>query len=112
MIGFLVGAFFLNTIVSLTLGLLWHGFVERLGWTSVHAYWLPALLVGVAIPLTLMALPLTAAGEIRPPIDSSWMTTFALLMTLGISFGALTALFAWLIRRPDRDAANPRTPAP
>jgi hypothetical protein len=34
------------------------------------------------------------------------------MVLLGVLYGAATTAIAWLIRRPDRDAASPPTPAP
>jgi hypothetical protein len=113
MIGFLVGAFFVNTLIACTLGLMWHAFVEHRGWTSIHAYWPPAVLVGAAVPLALMLLPLMQGPPpLGPAVNNHWLFTFLLLLALGVSLGGLTAVFAWLIRRPDRDAPNPPTSEP
>jgi hypothetical protein len=37
---------------------------------------------------------------------------FFITAIIGIALGGMTGFFAWLIRRPDRDAPNPPTSAP
>jgi hypothetical protein len=100
--------FLITALVASTIGLAWHAFAHARGWRSVHAYWLPATMVGV-IPPALIVLAPALRGE-------SWMagslSSGVVLSLCGASLGGLTGLFAWLIRRPDRDAANPATPAP
>jgi hypothetical protein len=84
----------MNTILSLaiasTLGLVWHAVAMRRNWTGLTFYLAPAAIVGVL-------------GGLMASSGSSplWMSAYGALL------GVLTALFAWLIRRPDRDAPNP-----
>lgn len=103
MAGFFVGAYVTTALAASTLGLLWHWFAQRRGRTGLHTYWIPAVLVGLAPPIFLMLTPLNA--EVPPSVNGTWMHTFALLLILGTLLGGLTAVFAWLIRRPDRDKA-------
>jgi hypothetical protein len=78
-----------------TLGLAWYALASGRGWHSAHHYWVPGAVTG-AIPLAI-----------------AFSTTATLALSLGLygaAMGGLTGLFAWLIRRPDRDAiANPPT---
>ena len=89
----------MNTILSLaiasTLGLAWHAFAMRRHWTGLAFYLAPAAIVGVL-------------GGLMASSGSSplWMGAYGALL------GTLTALFAWLIRRPDRDAPNPDRASP
>jgi uncharacterized membrane protein YfcA len=89
----------MNTILSLaiasTLGLAWHAFAMRRHWTGLAFYLAPAAIVGVLGGL----------------MASSGSSPFR-MGAYGALLGALTALFAWLIRRPDRDAPNPDRAAP
>jgi uncharacterized membrane protein YfcA len=89
----------MNTILSLaiasTLGLAWHAFATRRNWTGLAFYLAPAAIVGVLGGL------MASSGT-----SQLWMGAYGALL------GALTALFAWLIRRPDRDTPNPDRAAP
>lgn len=94
-------------LVASTLGLAWHALAARLRWRSVHAYWLPALLVG-ATPPQVMFVPTI----LSPNSMYDWTGTWIQLSFYGAALGGLTGLFAWLIRRPDRDAPNLNTSTP
>jgi len=94
-----------------TLGLAWHAIAVRRGWTNWFAYTLAGVLLGAALPAALTA-PIWIAEIINPPMEL-WGRAFSLIATVvGAFVGLLTALFAWLIRRPDRDASNPPTTPP
>lgn len=104
--GFLLLAALANIIVACTLGLLWHWFVQTRSWTSVHVYWPTAALVGALPPILIMA-PAYLAGDFDSGIAIvGWLSSFFMMVGLGAALGGLTGLFAWLIRRPDRDAMN------
>jgi hypothetical protein len=104
---YFVYAAIVAAIVASTLGLAWHALATRLGWRSVHAYWPPALFVGVAPPQVIF-LPTV----LSPNAMYDWTELWIQMSVYGAALGGLTGLFAWLIRRPDRDAANPTTSAP
>jgi len=91
----------LSLPVSFTLGLMWHCFAVNAGLRSVIAYWLPGAVSGAAIAAAVLG----ATGLLSTPSQQLGVGWAALL-------GGFSGLFAWLIRRPDRDAANPATPAP
>lgn len=100
-----------NLVLASTLGLAWHTLAYRRGWRGVVAYVLPAALLGIAIPLAIFALPPLLNGSGLDFHSAAFVTTLTSLV--GIALGGMTGLFAWLIRRPDRDAApNPPTSAP
>lgn len=87
-------------LVASTIGLGWYVLVKPLGWTNVHAYWIPAALLGAMIPLILL-LPGSASASLIAPLTA-----------YGAALGGFTGFFVWRIRRPDRDApANPHTSA-
>ncbi len=100
-----------NLILASTLGLAWHAFAYRRGWRGVIAYVLPAAVLGLAIPLGMFALPPLLAGNGLDLHSAAFVTSITSL--IGVALGGMTGLFAWLIRRPDRDGApNPPTSAP
>lgn len=94
----LAASFAVGMLVAGTIGLAWHAFCQANHWTSVHAYWIPGALAGVAL----------GALWFLPSGSSSIASMFA---PYGAAFGGLVAVFAWLIRRPDRDGPNPPTSA-
>lgn len=103
--------FVANLIFASTLGLAWHTFAYRRGWTALVAYLIPAALSGAIIPILLLALPPIISGNGFDFHAAAFVTTLGVI--IGVSLGGLTGLFSWLIRRPDRDApANPPTSAP
>lgn len=81
--------FLLSTGFASTLGLAWHMLATGRGWRSVHCYWLPGALTGF-VPTMLVFSP--------TPTAALHFGSYSALL------GGLTGLFAWLIRRPDRDA--------
>jgi hypothetical protein len=85
-----------------TAGLAWHAFAQSKRWTSVHAYWTPAALLGILIPSAFL-LPGVIANRGTDTIAQSLLL---MLVIYGAALGGLTGLFAWLIRRPDRDAGS------
>ena len=95
-------------VIASTVGLAWHTLAKARGWTKAHAYWLPALLLGALIPIGLAGPGIIA----NRGTDTLSMSLLQLLVPYGAALGGLTGLFAWLIRRPDRDGPNPHTPAP
>jgi hypothetical protein len=111
MIGFLPLVFFATAIAASTLGLAWHALARSQGWSSVHSYWPAAVAAGIAPVFFLMLGPMIEDGA-RAPLDRRWFISFFIALALGASLGGLTAIFAWLIRRPDRDAPNPPRSAP
>ncbi len=87
--------FLLATGFASTLGLAWHTLASGRGWRSVHYYWLPGALTGF-LPTMLVFSP--------TPTAALYFGSYSALL------GGLTGLFAWLIRRPDRDPrSNPPT---
>ena len=80
---------------SLTIGLIVHAVLQKGPWRSQWPYVIAGAIVGLLLPLF--------ANLVWP--NSSF---FALW---GVPIGAFSGYFSWLIRRPDRDAANPPTSA-
>jgi hypothetical protein len=101
-------AFVPSAVIATTLGLMWHAFALRRRWHRSFHYWIPALIAGATLGFGLFLLPASTFGMADP---DAWTIMF-LLTGYGAALGGLTGYFAWLIRRPDRDAANPATPAP
>lgn len=101
--------FVANLILASTVGLAWHTFAYRRVWTGLVTYIIPAALLGAIIPILLFGLPPILAGNGLDFHSAAFVTTVGIIV--GVLLGALTGLFAWLARRPDRDAPNPPTPA-
>lgn len=99
-----------NLIAAASVGLVWHSFAYRRNWRSVQTYVVPGLLVGIAIPFALFVLPPLLGGSGLDQVGVGFI--FAIAAVIGMALGGFTALFAWLIRRPDRDAPNPDRAAP
>jgi len=103
---FLIGTLYSSLICLIsvcTLGLAWHTIALSRGWRSWKGYVLTGSLCGAlsAIGLTL----LSQSDQI--------FATLAFLICWFASAGAIAAISAWLIRRPDRDArTNPPTSPP
>lgn len=108
MMGFALLAFFANLLIASTIGLLWHVYARVFGLTHLLAYVLPAIALGAGLVLVFIEV----IGTNEPELNEGTKFGHLLLLALGASLGGLTALFAWLIRRPDRDAANPPTSSP
>ncbi|MGQ0531903.1 MAG: hypothetical protein ACT4OF_04320 [Caulobacteraceae bacterium] len=99
-----------NVLVAGTIGLAWHSYAYNRGWRSVWFYVLAAWAVGFAIPLALFAVPALINGEF---FGTALPFLSMIACLIGGSLAMLTALFAWLIRRPDRDPQpNPPTSSP
>ena len=94
-----------TAVVAYTLGLMWHAVAQAFEWRGRTAYWLPGAIVGALIPLLIGGPSWNTQFEASPNIGQM----IALYgCPIGAALGGLTGLFAWLIRRPDRDApANP-----
>jgi hypothetical protein len=101
----------LAALAAGTAGLAWHAIAVRRGWTHWFAYTLAGVTLGAALPASLTS-PIWIAEIVNPAFEL-WGRAFSLIVTIvGAFVGLLTALFAWLIRRPDRDAPNPHTSPP
>lgn len=85
-----------TAVGAASIGLVWHSVSLRKRWTPVWVYVLPAMLIGGLVPIILAA----------PSGFSGGASLLAPLVGIGLGHGGLTALFAWLIRRPDRDRAS------
>lgn len=109
---FLILTFLANLSVACTIGMLWHSIAQKAGWISIHAYWPPAVLVGM-LPASFLFAPRYLSGDLEGGAAiMNWLRGFITMMALGGALGGLTGTFAWLIRRPDRDAPNPPTSQP
>lgn len=98
---FAIGISAANAIATWTVGLAWHVFVMRaLRKPPADLYSLPGAWFGWVIMR--VAIDLSPHGT-DDPISWSAIAAF---------FGMSTATIVWLIRRPDRDLANPPTSAP
>lgn len=102
-----------SALGAATLGIVWHAIALSQRWTNVFAYVLAGLSLGAGFPAALTA-PLWFGELQHPSVGEAWGAGFAMIfITGGAILGPLTALFAWLIRRPDRDTpANLPTSAP
>jgi NhaP-type Na+/H+ or K+/H+ antiporter len=109
-VGWLVLGFAANVICAATLGLAWHSCATTRAWRSVQAYVLPGLAVGLFVPALLFLVPSMLNGSGLDAGSASFV--FFITAIIGIALGGMTGFFAWLIRRPDRDAPNPPTSAP
>lgn len=90
---------------AITAGLAWHTWMQSRGWTSAHVYWTPGAIAGALIPISILGPGLIA----NQGTDTISAALTSILSGWGAALGGLTGLFAWLIRRPDHDAANPPT---
>ena len=91
-----------------TAGLAWHRWMQSRGWTNAQLYWAPAAIAGALIPILIFGPSLIA----NHGTDTVTASLTSILSGWGAVLGGLTGLFAWIIRRPDRDVANPATAAP
>jgi len=84
-------------------GLPIHSILLAFGYRSAWHYSLMGALAGMVVGAIVLLWLSDAPAE-----TTNWAPSFA----LGSFTGALSALTFWLVRRPDRDAANPARPAP
>lgn len=100
LLGFGGYSFASNIAVAGSVGLTWHAVAHGFGWHSASACWVTGLVMGAALASGIFAV--FGVSYDGYSIDGGW----ALIATAayGAALGALTGLFAWLIRRPDRDA--------
>ncbi len=96
-------------VLTWTLGLVWHVIACAMNWRNAASYVSAGAGVGAFIGCAVALLATSANGSELPQSPS----TAAALLLMGLlgSTGAITAGVGWLIRRPDRDAANPDTSA-
>jgi hypothetical protein len=85
-------------VLTWTLGLAWHVLACVKGWRSGSAYVAFGAAAGAAIALALLFIG-----------NPTWTPAMLLGILWLSSTGGLIALTGWLIRRPDRDRANPAT---
>ncbi|HVK81369.1 MAG TPA: hypothetical protein VM915_12230 [Verrucomicrobiae bacterium] len=84
-----------SLVFSLTFGVLVHGELQKRGRRGWISYTIAGLIAALAVMIVLIAYAATKGGV--------WpVLLFALPFALPT--GALTGVFFWLIRRPDRDA--------
>ena len=105
-------------VCTLIFGIPWHMLLQQRRLTNSALYWVAGALVGLAIPWMVALhnghLPLLGENpsDTDPRIElEQGIMTCSIASALGALSGAATGWFAWLIRRPDRDA-NPATPTP
>lgn len=101
--------FVIALMFATTIGLVWHILAFRRGWTSMPVYLLPGLVVGLFVIALILLTPGTPHAG--PPSENWGRAGAVFLIPIGALTGAMTGAFAWLIRRPDRDA-NLAKPAP
>jgi hypothetical protein len=87
------------------LGPAWLKHAAKRGFRSLWTYLLAGLLRGAAVGAALTATFVLDFGV-------AWWSWAAITLPYSAAIGALTGVYAWLDLRPDRDAANPATPAP
>jgi hypothetical protein len=95
-------AFIFTAAIAATVGLAWHAFAQLRGWRSIHAYWPAGLVVSQILPAATVIWGASVAGHWTADAGRAW----AVMALYGAMLGGLTAVFAWLIRRPDRDVAG------
>jgi hypothetical protein len=108
--GWILVAFVANLIAASTLGVAWRWLADAKHWRAAWQYWLPASVCGFAIAFLFVNGGALLSGETQ--IVWRWFQGMLPFYAYGATLGGLTALFAWLIRRPDRDAPNPPTATP
>lgn len=91
-------------VANATMGLFWQLVAYRWRVRALPAHLIAGVCAGVAVAVVFLWDVIQFSPT--PSVD------LALLLSFGGVIGGLTALFAWLIRRPDRDAPNPPTSAP
>lgn len=102
-------AFLMCLLTSETIGLVWHAIAVRLGWHAAVHYWAPGAACGIGMGIGTFWLLASTLGV----ADSDAWSVLFWLAAYGAVLGGLTGCFAWLIRRPDRDApANPASTPP
>ena len=99
------GALPTTLVAAATLGLGWHTIALESRRTTRSDYWLPGALIGAVVAFVMPFITL-------PGIGADWLPLILVGTFYGAACGGFTGLYAWLIRRPDRDAANPATAAP
>jgi hypothetical protein len=93
--------------VTLVAGLPLHLALKQLSLSG----WPPYALIGLTTSVAAILLAaIVTMGDVSA-LGDALSDAVPFLYIAAIS-GVATALFAWLIRRPDRDAPNPPTPAP
>ena len=101
-----IAAWILGVLGAATFGIAWHTIALKRGWTNVFAYMSVGALLGAALPAAMTA-PIWV-GEMNSRPTEPLGQAFSMIITVaGAIMGPLTALFAWLIRRPDRDQPPP-----
>ena len=99
-------AFVLALILSATFGLIWHLFAVRTGLVNAGYYALAGGVIGAFVSGAIAHAMIGLGGAGAPPgYDFSSEHNFSVLF--GAMMGAFSALAAWFIRRPDRDAIPP-----
>lgn len=95
----IVATWAITGLVAAALGLPWHALAVNRGWTWWACYTFPAAGAGGLLAITVFVVLFSHAlgGEQTAPL-----ALFG-AMPIGILLGGLTGLFAWLIRRPDRE---------
>jgi hypothetical protein len=96
----------LAIIANATLGVAWQVIAHRFRVRSLIAHLSAGAVCGMAFSAMILWEPLSWSFGDGRPLHLLPITSF------GVLIGILTALFTWLIRRPDRDAPNPATLAP
>lgn len=95
---------------TLLLGLPAHIVLSHFEQRHAWGYLLAGVIIGLVTPFLLMSTFSLFSGSSYPTqraLDDAQRT-----LPLAALLGFCIAGVAWLIRRPDRDAANPATPAP
>ena len=107
-LGFLIYGFLVSTVATTSIGLAWHALAVRKGWRRAFNYWGPAVACGLLVAFGLWLAIVSSFGVTDP---NAW-SFLLVLASYASALSGLTGYFAWLIRRPDRNAANPATAAP
>lgn len=100
-------AFLANAVGAIVLGLPWHLIAQKNDWRASWHYWLPGAVCGFVVAFLFVNGGALLAGNANSVFR--WGGALFPAYLYGAALGGFTALFAWRIRRPDRDAANPPT---
>lgn len=101
-LGFHLFIWLVAAIGASTMGLFWHAIAMWSGWTNVFSYALAGAFCGIAAPAILTS-PIWIREWLSPPTEAFGQAFSLIATVIGGIVGLLSALFIWLIRRPDRD---------
>lgn len=98
---------------GLAYALIWSHLLRR-SWRGPFLFTVGCMVVVLLVGYSIEIWQMVEAANARPPPRSAThiYMFFIFAWPLFLGLGSVTGLLAWLIRRPDRDAANPTSDAP